>query len=322
MAMKVIWLDDKSSEFAAGLTPPEGVEIRFMQPAEAEEQRDWAEVLVAGNPSEALLDGSNLRRVIVPWAGIGRALREGAVKRPHLTVHNSHYNGEMVAQHALALLLACSNRIVEADRAMREGDWGNDVESSHLGVQLSGKVALLLGYGSIGKALQPLLEALGMEVRAYRRRPDEDAVIRQYGEDELNAALSEADAVLVSLPNTPATEGLLGEAELALLKPRAVLVNVGRGPVIDEEALYRTLAEGRILGAGIDVWYRYPKGDQRTGVFPSEFPFHELGNVVMSPHRGNDVQDWQLAAAQDVMRTLGALAEGEERYVVDLESGY
>lgn len=322
MAIKVTWLDGKSTPYAQQLPLPDGLEVRFLAPAEAEEQRDWPEVLVAGNPNAALLDGSQLKRVVVPWAGIASGLREGAAARPQLRVHNSHYNGAMVAQHALALLLACSNRIVSADRAMRRGDWGSDVDEAHLGVQLSGKVALLLGYGSIGTALEPLLEALGMEVRAYRRRKEPGAGIRQYGEGELTAALKEADAVLVSLPNTPATTGLLGAAELALLKPSAVIVNVGRGPVIDERALYEALAEGRLLGAGIDVWYQYPQDGVRTGVFPSAYPFQELSNVVMSPHRGNDVREWPLAAAKDVLQTLAAFTRGEERNLVDVASGY
>ena len=322
MATKVTWLHSKSKPYAQQLPVPPGTEIRYMTKGEAESQTDWPDVLVAGDPSEALLDGSNLKRVIVPWAGVADSLRERANARPHLKVHNSHYNGAMVAQHALALLLASSNRIVAADRAMRQGDWGSDVDGSHLGVQLGGKVALLLGYGSIGKALRPLLEALGMEVRAYRRRPEKDAEVRQYGPEELLEALAQADAVLVSLPATTATVGLLGARELAQLKRTAVLVNVGRGAVIDERALYDVLAQGRILGAGIDVWYRYPKGEERTGVYPSEFPFQDLNNVVMSPHRGNDVLDWPLAAAEDVFETLAALERGEARNLVDLTSGY
>src|SRR5690606_26586942 len=102
------------------------------------------QVLVSGNPDEALLDGARLERVVVPWAGVGEKLRLRALARPALKVHNSHYNGPMVAQHALALLLASANRIVAADRAMRRGDWGRDDDARHLGVQLSGKVALLL----------------------------------------------------------------------------------------------------------------------------------------------------------------------------------
>ncbi len=322
MSLKVLWQDERSAEAARHMQLPPSLEVRFVGPEEALAERDWPEVLVCGNPPAELLDGAALQHLVVPWAGVGVALRERARQRPHVRVHNSHYNDGMVAQHALALLLACSNRIVKADRAMRRGDWGNDVDDDNLGVQLSGKVALLLGYGAIGRAMRPLLEALGMEVRAFRRRPSGSGELREYGPDELHEALSEADAVIVSLPGTPATEGLLGAAELAQLKETAVLVNVGRGKVIDEEALYRALAEGSILGAGIDVWYQYPKRQPLERVFPSAFPFQELPNVVMSPHRGNDVQGWQEAAARDVLKTLAALAEGEERNRVDLESGY
>lgn len=325
MALKVLWLHEKSASYARELDLPPELEIRFAtaEAAEADaELRDWPTVLVAGTPSEALLDGANLTRVVVPWAGVGRGLRERLLKRPHLAVQNSHYNDSMVAQHALALLLACSNKIVAADRLMRQGDWGNDTDARYLGVQLEGRVALLLGYGAIGKALRPLLEALGMEVRAYRRRPEADADLIQYGEGQLLEALAAADAVMVSLPATPATLGLMGEAEFGVLKETAIVVNVGRGPVVDEEALYRALKEERILGAGIDVWYRYPDAERRAPTYPSSLPFHELENVVMSPHRGNDVRDWPLAAAKDVLVTLRELAAGRQRNVVDLESGY
>ena len=322
MSLKVLWQDDTTARPARELDLRAALEVRFADAAEAHAARDWPDVLVCGDPSEEQLDGARLRRVVVPWAGVGARLRERALARPHLTVHNSHFNDAMVAQHALALLLAVTNRVVAADRAMRRGDWGDDHDERHLGVQLAGKVALLVGYGAIGRALRPSLEALGMEVRAYRRRPRADGSVREYGPGKLHEALAAADAVVVSLPATPDTEGLLGAAELARLKPTAALVNVGRGKVIDEEALYRALDAGRLLGAGIDVWYRYPKREPLERVFPSAYPFQELDNVVMSPHRGNDVRDWQRVAARDVLATLTALAAGEERNRVDLESGY
>lgn len=322
MLTKVMWLHNERVPVASGLPAPAGMEIRFVDKSQAEELRDWPELLVAGDPSEPLLDGASLTRVVVPYAGVGPKLRERALRRPHLRVHNSHYNGAMVAQHALALLLACSNRIVSADRAMRRGDWRTDTDERHLGVQLAGGTALLLGYGAIGQALHPLLEALGMRVSAYRRRPRPTSGIREYGPQQLHEALAAADVVLVSLPATEATVGLLGAAELALLKPTAILVNVGRGDVIDEEALYLALARGAFMAAGIDVWYRYPQDRTAERLFPSHYPFQELDNVVMSPHRGNDVRDWRLAAARDVMETLSELAAGRDRNLVDLHSGY
>ncbi len=328
MATNVLWLHDKAAAYLNRLAVPGTLDIRVVKDdesdGEAEALRDWAEILVAGNPSERLLSGARVRSVIVPWAGVGNTLMERVKARPHLSLHNSHYNSLMVAHHAVALLMACSYRIVAADRALRNGDWGSDFEGPSLGVFLPGKVALLVGYGSIGTAARPLLEGLGLEVRAYRRTPVEGADIVQYGEGQLREALSEADVVLVSLPATPHTVGLLGADELAALKSSAILVNVGRGPVVDEEALYRALESRSIMAAGIDVWYRYPEKGKRAGhqTFPSRFPFQDLDNVVMSPHRANDVRDWPLVAARDVLTTLEELAVGRTRNRVDLELGY
>jgi phosphoglycerate dehydrogenase-like enzyme len=95
--------------------------------------------------------------------------------------------------------------------------------------------------------------------------------------------MASADAIVVALPETPQTAGLLNASALAAMRPDAVIVNVGRGPVIDEEALYTALSERRIGGAVIDVWYRYPAPGQQTGL-PSRFPFQTLPNVTMTPH--------------------------------------
>src|SRR5690606_13431272 len=157
---------------------------------------------------------------------------------------------------------------------------------------------LLLGYGSIARAAVPTLRALGLDLVAYRRRPAPGGDVPQVGRESLLAELAAADAVLCTLPLTGETRGLIGERELAAMKETAVLVNVGRGAVIDEEALYRALAERRIYGAGIDVWYVYPGSDEeRSSTPPSRFPFGELPNVVMTPHSANDMVGWREAAA-------------------------
>ncbi len=324
MALRVLWQDDKTDLPARTLDVPAGLDIRFAADEdEALTMRDWPAVLVAGNPSPELLAGAKLERVVVPYAGVAERLREGALRHGNVTVHNSHYNGAMVAQHAVALLLACANRVVVADRLLRAGDWGSDTDPRSLGQNLQGKVALLLGFGSIGQALLAPLQALGMDVRAYRRNPSANSRPPSYGPDQLHQALSEADVIIVSLPATPSTVGLLGATELELLKESAILVNVGRGAIIAEEALYRALESRSIYAAGIDVWYQYPKGEEgRRDTLPSKFPFQEQDNVVMTPHSANDLVAWRLAAARDVMGTLAALTRGELRNVVDLESGY
>lgn len=325
MALKVLWTHKASGEAARALTPPEGVELRIVtDPDEASAARDWPQVLVDGLPREEMLDGAALERVVAPFAGLSAKLRAQVTARPHLHVHNSHFNDAMVAQHVVALLLAVANRVVWDDAALRRSDWGpSEDRDDGRGLFLRGKRALLLGYGSIAKAAAPALRALGLELTAFRRRPTADAEVPQVGRDGLIEALRQADAVVCSLPLTDDTRGLIGATELAAMKPTAVLVNVGRGDVIDEEALFRALAERRIFGAGIDVWYVYPGSDEeRTRTRPSRFPFSDLPNVVMTPHSANDMLGWRTVAAQDVMLTLEALARGEERNLVDLAAGY
>lgn len=290
----------------------------------AVELKDWPNVLVDGGPPEELLDGASVRHVIVPYAGLGGRLRGYLLKRPHLKVQNSHFNDGMVAQHAVALVLAVASRIAATDAALRQGDWGPaEKDTQGLGVYLGGKNCLLLGYGSIAKAAAPALEALGMKLTAYRRRPRPGDAVPQVGPEELLDALSAADVVLCSLPLTDETRGLLGEEQLRAMKKSSILVNVGRGAVIDESALYEALAERRIFGAGLDVWYVYPPDEKaRHATLPANRPFWDLDNVVMTPHSANDMMGWRTQAAKDVMATLAALANDEERNPVDPQLGY
>lgn len=325
MALKVLWTHRASGEAARALAAPPGVELRIETDMErALALRDWPQVLVDGGPPEELLDGESLERVIVPYAGLGARLRGLLLARPRLRAHNSHFNDAMVAQHVVALVLAVANRVVWDDRALRRGDWGPPVSATHgRGVYLRGKRALLLGYGSIARAAAPALRALGLELTAFRRHPDPHADVPQVGRDGLLAALAEADVVVCTLPSTDETRGLVGERELAAMKETAILVNVGRGDVVDEAALYGALAEGRVFGAGIDVWYVYPRDDEeRRSTAPSRFPFAELPNVVMTPHSANDLMGWRTMAARDVLATLEALTRGEERNLLDVARGY
>lgn len=325
MALRVLWTHAVSGEAALEVAPPSGVEVVIELDRErALRHKDWAQVLVDGGPPEELLDGADLRHVVVPYAGLGGRLRGYLLERPHLKVHNSHFNDGMVAQHAVALVLAVASRIASTDASLRRGDWGPaERDTAGLGVYLRGKNCLLLGYGSIAKAAAPALEALGMTLTAFRRRPSADGPVPQVGEDGLQEALATADVVLCSLPLTDATRGLVGARELAAMKETAILVNVGRGAVVDEVSLYEALADRQIFGAGIDVWYAYPPNDDERGdTLPANVPFWELDNVVMTPHSANDMLGWRDESARDVMETLAALARGEERNAVDPGQGY
>lgn len=277
------------------------------------------DILVDGSPKEAILDAPKLKHVIVPWVGVTPELRGFALARAHLSVHNSHYNAPFVAQHALALVLACSDKIVEVDMDFRKGDWRRRYMPDAIqSTFLVGKTALLVGYGAIGKKLEPMLEALGMMVKSLRSKADE----KSYGVADLEGALSEADVIVCSLPETPQTRGLFDQAAFAAMKDDSIFVNVGRAVVTEEEAFYNVLKAGKI-SAGLDVWWNYPKTkEDRAFTYPANLPFHELTNVVMSPHRSDSMGVQDRVRVEDVIVTIEAIVKGEMRNQVNLERGY
>ncbi len=284
-------------------------------------------ILVAGRPSREHLTASpNLRALIVPWAGLPETTRELLRDMPHLAVHNLHHNAVPVAEMALALLLAAAKYIVPMDRALRNYDWRPRYRPNP-SLLLTGKTALVLGYGAIGRRLASLCQAIGMNVIAVRRNAPPSlpgASIEIHPVEALPRLLPRANALLVCLPHTLQTSGLIGERELALLPPGAVLVNVGRGAIVDEAALYRALCERRLHAAGLDVWYQYPTDEaSRVCTPPSTFAFHELDNVVLSPHRAGGSDETERLRMAHLAALLNAAARGEEMpNRVDLSAGY
>lgn len=298
-------------------------------------------MLIGGRPEESDLDDcAALDTFIVPFAGIPAKTRDRLLARPHIAVHNLHHNAPPTAEMAVALMLAAAKAVVPHDRNFREHNWTR-LDPPGSPVLLDGATVLILGLGAIGDRVGRACKAMGMRVIATRRRLEEvvyadpadqspQAAGAPLAFDELHpgSALREllprANVVMVCLPLTDDTKGLLGESELALLPPRAVLVNVGRGPIVDEGALYGALKSRRLYGAGIDVWYQYPENRIENGVGePSAHPFHELDNVVMSPHRGGWSDDSEMLRAVALADALNEVAQGRPLpHKVDLHAGY
>jgi phosphoglycerate dehydrogenase-like enzyme len=285
------------------------------------------QVLVAGRPERAHLKASpNLRALVIPWAGIPQQTVELLADFPGITVHNLHHNSVPVAEMALTLLLAAAKRVVPMDRALRTNDW-TPRYGPNTTLMLEGKTALILGYGAIGRQIARLCRGLGMRVAATLRhleRAPDDSPDEIHPAEHLPELLPRADALIICLPYTVETEGLIGSEELKRLPPAAVLVNVGRGPIVDETALYHALHEGRLHAAGLDVWYNYPKDERsRVDTPPSTCPFHELDNVVMSPHRAGSTVESERLRMVHLARVLNAAARGKPLpNQVDLAAGY
>jgi phosphoglycerate dehydrogenase-like enzyme len=147
--------------------------------------------------------------------------------------------------------------------------------------------------------------------------------IKIYPPSRLDDLLPQADVLFLSLPLTDDTKGLIEQKRLSMLPDDAIIVNVSRGRIIDEKALYETLKSGRIK-AGLDVWYNYPENEEdRKNTPPSEYPFHELPNVIMTPHLAENTDRTEAFRAQELARLLNLAAKGKPLpNRVDVEKGY
>lgn len=231
-------------------------------------------------------EARNLRLVHVAGAGYdgidADALPAGAV-----CANTFHHEGS-IAEHIATVLVALRRNLLGQDAALRTGVWSSSVYSPDIRQPetLRGAVVTFLGFGHIGSAAWKLLRAFGAEGIAITRSGSvsaEEHSLRWTGTtDQLGEALSESDVLVVSIPLDAGTTSLIGSAELDDLGPSGQIVNVARGPVVNEAALYEALKDRRIAGAAIDVWYQYP-GPEGRGE-PSALPFGRLDNIIMTPH--------------------------------------
>jgi phosphoglycerate dehydrogenase-like enzyme len=270
-------------------------------------------ILVDGVPErEFLTASSNLHTVLIPWAGLSTRTRDVLLEFPHLAVHNLHYNAAPVAETAIALMLAAAKRLVPIDRTFRKHDWSPRYSPGG-SMLLDGKTALIVGFGAIGRHIGLLCHGLGMKVTATRRTlaSTDDTFAQIHSASLLHRLLPRASVLFISAALTPDTRGLIGKEELALLPDGAVVVNVARGPIIDEAALFEELKGGRIR-AGLDVWYNYPKEEKdRANTPPSAYPFHELDNVVMTPHMAEESDESEFLRVTALAEVLNAAAAGD-----------
>jgi phosphoglycerate dehydrogenase-like enzyme len=255
-----------------------------------------------------------LKLVQVPGSGLNRIDRAALPAGTRLA--NAHGHDTGIAEFVMGAMLASTWGFGRLDASLRRGAWTSpwamDAEPPPAWPELSGKTLAILGYGRIGRRLARLAGAFDMEIRAIRRAPaDGDAreVAFLGGIESLDDVLKQADYVVVTLPLTPQTQGLLGARELGLMKPTAILVNVARAEIVDEDALYDALVTKAIGGAALDVWYRYPTGPGQA--LPSRRPFHALSNVLMTPHVAGWTEGTLNARAQLIAENIGRVARNE-----------
>lgn len=220
-----------------------------------------------------------------------------------------------IAEYVICAVLDWSVQYRQLAKSFADGHWTlREWTEGPNHREAFGKTVGIVGFGRIGREVARRAKALGMTVHALSAwrsgAPDPGAVDRAFASPDLGAFLHAAHFLVICCPLSDETRGMIDESWFSAMRPESVLIHVGRGPVIDESSLYAALASRRIRGASVDVWYEYPK-TPADRILPSRFPFHELDNVVMTPHASGHTEEAVDRRFRQVARNLDALARGE-----------
>jgi D-3-phosphoglycerate dehydrogenase len=250
---------------------------------------------------DAALIAAGTRLQVIGRAGVGvDNVDLDAATRAGITVVNAPTGNTIAAaEHTLALLLALARRVPAADSSVRRGEWSR---SALQGVQLRGRTLGIIGLGKIGMAVAERARGFGMTLLGSDPYvTEEQAALRGVELVDLDALLGRSDAVTVHVPLTRATTGLIGAKAIARMKPGAFVLNVARGGIVDEPALAAALREGRLGGAGIDVFENEP---------PAGSPLLDAPNTVLTPHLGASTVEAQVAVAEEIAEQVLDVLDG------------
>jgi phosphoglycerate dehydrogenase-like enzyme len=257
----------------------------------------------------------NLRWVHSRSVGLERTLFPEIIGSPVVLTNGTGVFSASLGEFVLGAILYFAKDFRRMIRNQKAGKWEPfDV------MAVSGQTVGIIGYGDIGRAIASRVRPLGMKVLAVKRNPStlrgaDPPVDQVYSPENRIEMISYCDYVVVSAPLTSETSGLIGEQEFAAMKPSAVVINVGRGPIIDEQALIETLSVGKIKGAALDVFDHEP--------LPNSHPFYKLDNVLLSPHCADHTPDWLDQAMQLFIAQYERFQKGELLLnVVDKKLGY
>jgi D-2-hydroxyacid dehydrogenase (NADP+) len=290
-------------------------ELRAVAEQQSAEYLDPAEVLIgwARLPREALARARKLRWIQTAGAGMDRLNPDDY---RHLTLTNaSGVAAVAMAEYVIGVILMFAKDFPGMLRRQQARQWDRHAEA----IEVEGKTCGIVGMGAIGAETARRARALGMRVIATRRsvatRTTDDLAHELLPATDLPYLLSASDYVVVAAPLTPETRGMIGAAELRQMKRSAVLINVGRGAILDEQAVIAALRDGVIAGAGLDVFEQEP--------LPTDSPLWGMENVVVTPHFSAGSERYAERAADIICDNLRRYLDGRPlRNLVDLDLGY
>ncbi|HKL76350.1 MAG TPA: D-2-hydroxyacid dehydrogenase [Halanaerobiales bacterium] len=271
-----------------------------------------------GIEREDIERAENLKWIQTWTAGVDKFMEDDfkkVLKEKDIILTNmSGVHSNVIAEHSLGFMINFSRRFCDFHEQKNNKDW-NRLKVD----QLAGKTLAVVGLGSIGSEIARKAKVFEMNVLGVNRsgEGDFDHVDKLYGQDELNKALELTDYVVVIVPLTPETEGMIGEKEFAAMKESAYFINMARGEVVDEPAMIEALREGKIAGAGLDVFAKEP--------LPQDSPLYELDNVLITPHVGGAFPGYNKKAIKIVEENLEKFVKGKKEEminIIDYNLGY
>jgi phosphoglycerate dehydrogenase-like enzyme len=318
-----IWkVNDKlKSYLQSGLSSVKNLELIF--PPAIDEKAllticSDAQIIIGWKPTEKLLRAAaKLQLFINPGAGVQHLVSffKEINQSRNIKLINGHGNAYFTAQHGVALLLTLANKVIPHHLWLKEGKWrlGDKQAKS---IPLKYRKIGLLGYGHVNKHIHKMLQGFTNDIQFIKN--DQKDI------NELNKFLKQIDILICAVPFTSKTKNLLKMEELKLLGENGIIINLSRGQIINEKDLYEALQNKLIQSAAIDVWYDYdPIPDEQNRKYPFHYPFHELENIVLSPHRAaspfDDLKRWD-----EVIENISRLAKGKCEFLntVDLVKEY
>jgi phosphoglycerate dehydrogenase-like enzyme len=281
------------------------------EPADAASALADADILLTGAWRAGFPPAPKLRLLQVPLAGTDGI--EVAALPKGVTLCNAYGHEPALGEFAIMMMLAWRHRLFEIATSFRDGSWAwSPMVGGAVRGEIGGQTVGVIGLGHIGREVAWRAGALGCRVLAANRTAREKpaSVERVFQWAELDVMLGECDILVLSCALTPETTGLINASRLGAMKHGAFLINLARGPIADEAALYRALRDGVIAGAALDTWWRYPSpGDPQPR--PSRYPFHELPNVIMTPHCSPRTDRTIERRSRDVARNIDRFAHGK-----------
>lgn len=321
MSLTLLVLADPAASWLKllGTLGPDVTVLVSNDAARVREYAPQADVIVNGtsNPpllSAAIPPATRARWIHSLWTGVDNVLCPEVLASPLPLTNGRGVFRRPLAEWTIGAMLYFAYRMRRMVRQQQAGVW-----EAFTTEEIQGKTLGIIGYGGIGSTAAELARPFGMRIVALRRRPElfeKDPLVDQsFAPSQINELMATSNYVLLATPLTDDTRGMIGAAQIAAMKPTSVLINVGRGAVVDEAALIKALEDGKIRGAALDVFAVEP--------LPAGHPFYRMENVLLSPHTADHVQDFIHLAVEAFLENLKRFQAGQPLMnLVDKHAGY